>query len=897
VNNFAICWRRRNGLARALLPILAAAAALVTLCVGDGARAQQCTTTGTNQTCTNSIFLSGGATGISDGATLTVTNTISGTIAGVILGINAADTANVINSGTITGGVIGINATSAIGTANVTNFGSISGVIGINAHASNVTNNLGTISAGIFGINAGTATVNNSGSISGGTSAIHAATVTVTNSGLILVGAGGRDIDATGTASITNSGTISGGTFGIFANIADVSNSGSLSGSGAGISAVSGNVSNSGSISGASGIVFSDSSDIFNSGTITGTSGTAINFVAGSNTLTLGPGFVVNGKAIGAGTDTLQLGGTGSGTFDLGLIGATQQYEGFSAFNKVGNSTWTVTGTFSQPDPWTVQSGTLLVNGVLSAGSAITVDSGGMLGGIGTVSNTTINNGGTLAPGLPNSIGTLRVIGNLVLASAASYLVQVSPAAASLTSMNGTASLGGTLVANGTGGAYTVGQKYAVLTASGGVTGTFANLAITGFFGATQPTIYYDANDAFLVLAPAVLASRLPPGSPTNVTNVANAIDAANSGAPPLAFQSLFNLPPQQLQNALTQLSGEAETDAQQGAFLITNEFLSLLVDPFGDNHGGTEPANVAVRPAPMRKTLKAPKASAASAPRLSVWGAAYGSTNNTNGDPGGLGSHDLTTHASGFATGLDYRISSDTTVGFALAGGGTSWSLSQGLGGGRSDVFQAGIYGLRQFGAAYLSGALAYGSHWASTSRIVTVGGTDQLNANYDAQSLGGRLEGGYHLVSWMPVRLTPYGALQAQSFTTPTYSESATSGASPFALAYSAQTATGARGEIGSWADKAFNLASGNGLRLIGRIGWAHDWQTNPQLGATFLSLPAASFVVNGAVPPTDLLLLTSGAEWRWRSGWTVLAKFDSELSGGSQTYTGTARLRYAW
>jgi len=871
VSNFAIWWRRK-GLVPAPLSAFAGAAALMILCVGDGARAQQCTTTGTNQTCTNSIFLSGGASGISDSATLTVTNTSTGTISGSVFGINAADTANVTNFGIISGGVFSINATNA---ANVINFGTISGGISISASASNVTNNLGTISGSVFGISANTATVSNSGSISGGTFGIFAT-----------------------TATVTNSGTISGGTFGIFANnIADVSNSGTLSGSSAGISAARGNVTNTGFISGASGISFGGNSDIFNAGTITGTGGTAIDFAAGSNTLTLGPSFAINGKIIGAGTNTFQLGGTGGGTFDLGLIGAIQQYEGFSTFNKVGSSSWTVTGTFSQPNPWTVQGGTFLVNGDLSAASGIKADSGGILGGIGTVSNTIINNGGTLAPGLPNSIGTLRIKGNLVLASAASYMVQVSPAAASLTNVNGMASIGGTLVANGTGGAYTVGQKYTVLTSSGGVTGTFSSLAITGFFGATQPTITYDANDAFLVLVPAVLASHLPPGSTTNVTNVVNAIDATNSGTLPLAFQNLFNLPPQQLPNVLTQLSGEAETGAQQGAFQITNEFLSLLVDPFGNNHTAVESANVAVPGAPKLKALKAPKVLAAAAPRLSVWGAAYGSTNNTNGDPGGIGSHDLTGHTSGFASGLDYRVSPDTTVGFALAGGGTSWSLSQGLGGGRSDVFQAGVYGSRQFGASYLSGALAYGSHWASTSRIVTVGGTDQLNASFDTQSFGGRLEGGYHLVSWMPFRLTPYVALQAQSFTTPTYSESATSGASPFALAYRAQTATGGRGEIGSWAERAFNLASGMGLRLIGRIGWGHDWQTNPQLGATFLGLPAASFVVNGAVPPTDLLLLTSGVEWRWRSGWSLLAKFDGELSGGSQTYTGTARLHYAW
>jgi outer membrane autotransporter protein len=168
-----------------------------------------------------------------------------------------------------------------------------------------------------------------------------------------------------------------------------------------------------------------------------------------------------------------------------------------------------------------------VVNGDLSAASGIMVDSGATLGGTGTLSNTTINNGATLAPGPPNSVGTLRVAGNLVLASAASYLVQVSPAVASLTTISGTASLGGSVVANGTGGAYGIGQKHAVLTASGGVTGTFSSLVVSGFGAATQPTITYDANDAFLVLAPAAL--HLPSAPPTNVANVASAIEAANT--------------------------------------------------------------------------------------------------------------------------------------------------------------------------------------------------------------------------------------------------------------------------------------------------------------------------------------------------------------------------------
>jgi hypothetical protein len=40
----------------------------------------------------------------------------------------------------------------------------------------------------------------------------------------------------------------------------------------------------------------------------------------------------------------------------------------------------------------------------------------------------------------------------------------------------------------------------------------------------------------------------------------------------------------------------------------------------------------------------------------------------------------------------MDYHLSPDSLVGFALAGGGTNWNLAQNLGGGRSDAFQAGV-------------------------------------------------------------------------------------------------------------------------------------------------------------------------------------------------------------
>ena len=128
------------------------------------------------------------------------------------------------------------------------------------------------------------------------------------------------------------------------------------------------------------------------------------------------------------------------------------------------------------------------------------------------------------------------------------------------------------------------------------------------------------------------------------------------------------------------------------------------------------------------------------------------------------IGSHDLSAATAGGAAGLDYRLAPGTVVGFALAGGGTNWSLAQGIGGGKSDALQAGVYGTARSGPAYLAAALAYTNHWMSTDRFAFAG--DHLSASFNAQSFGGRVEGGYRFAT-IYGGLTPYAAIQAQSFT----------------------------------------------------------------------------------------------------------------------------------
>jgi outer membrane autotransporter protein len=195
-------------------------------------------------------------------------------------------------------------------------------------------------------------------------------------------------------------------------------------------------------------------------------------------------------------------------------------------------------------------------------------------------------------------------------------------------------------------------------------------------------------------------------------------------------------------------------------------------------------------------------------------------------------------------------------------------------------------------FGAAYVAAALAFSNHWFSTSRTAL---GDQLTANFIGQSYGARLEGGYRIMPLPAFGVTPYGALQAQAFHTPSYSETDVTGGG-FGLTYAATNATDVRTELGARFDDP-TLIYGKPLILFGRLAWAHDFVSNPALGAVFQSLPGGSFTVNGAPIPHDSALTTAGAQLFLTPRWTLLAKFDGEFGSGSQTYAGSGTLRCLW
>ncbi len=294
-------------------------------------------------------------------------------------------------------------------------------------------------------------------------------------------------------------------------------------------------------------------------------------------------------------------------------------------------------------------------------------------------------------------------------------------------------------------------------------------------------------------------------------------------------------------------------------------QFMNVMTDPFiGGRADGTSPPTGATGFA-EEEHQTATKHSDAYAmfdkappalfePRWSVWAAGYGGSQTTSGNTL-LGSNNTTSSIAGTAVGADYRFSPDTIAGFALAGGGTSFSVANG-GSGRSDLFQAGAYIRHTVGPAYISGALAYGWQDITTNRTVTAAGIDQLRAAFNANAFSGRVEGGYRFVSpWIGgIGVTPYAAGQFTTFDLPAYAEQAIVGSNVFALAYGAKDVTDARSELGIRTDKSYAMP-GAILTLRSRFAWAHDFDPDRSIGATFQTLPGASFTVNGAAQAHEL------------------------------------------
>ncbi|CUZ79363.1 autotransporter serine protease [Serratia marcescens] len=209
--------------------------------------------------------------------------------------------------------------------------------------------------------------------------------------------------------------------------------------------------------------------------------------------------FVANIPGLGAEVDAGTLHARKCDDISCELEVYSNNISGHGGLTKEGMGTLVMTGANTYAGPTLVNQGRLAVNG--SVTSAVSVQSGGIVGGSGTLGSLTARQGGTVAPG--NSIGTLNVAGNVSFEPGSRYAVEVGPNGQSdRIQSSGSATIGGGEVAvtlENSPNLLTqsevrslLGQQYTILSAQQGVSGQFDAVAPNYLFLGTvlsyQPT-------------------------------------------------------------------------------------------------------------------------------------------------------------------------------------------------------------------------------------------------------------------------------------------------------------------------------------------------------------------------------------------------------------------------
>ncbi|CAD5266706.1 Outer membrane autotransporter protein [Bosea sp. 62] len=693
--------------------------------------------------------------------------------------------------------------------------------------------NLGDASGGLT-LNGGTLLVTNS--------ITSARTVTLSGSG------GGIEVDA--GRAVLWTGTITG--------------AGGLTKSGGGTLALQNNSSYSGAT-------------LVEAGTLVGSSSTA--FSANSNfTVSAGatlevsdvPGLVATVGSL-AGAGAVQL---GSGvTLKAGSSNASTTFSGTisgnGALDKTGTGTLTLSGTNTYTGGTTVSGGKLVVNGSITGSVSL---SGGVLGGSGTVGTVSVASGATVAPG--NSIGTLNVSGNVAFASGSTYQVEVNAAGQSDRIVaSGSATLsGGTVQVLAENGNYAASTNYTILTASGGVSGSFtsvtSNLAFLTpslSYGGTNVTLTMTRNDTSFGPDGGGGSGGGSSSGRSSIAQTRNqgfiAIAAERLGVGNPVYDALISATVAEARAGFDLLSGEAHAQAVSVMIdesrLVRDTILGHLRGPLltqpGQQVAGAFSADLPGRKGAVVMPAPVPQ------PRYALWGTAFGSTGNTDGD-GNAAS--LSRRSGGALLGADLMLydapGSSLKVGVAGGYSQSRFDLDARLSTGKLESGHAALYASARFGQLRLDAGAAYTWSESDIRRQVSVRGFgDLLRLQRPGSVTQGFAELGYAF-AFSGVALEPFAQLALIRVSTDAGTERG--GAAALRILSSDQTlgftTLGLRAEAQLGAMPLFARAM---------LGWRHGFgELTPQARTAFVAgtTPAQVFA---ARIDRDALTAEAGLDWR--------------------------------
>lgn len=267
------------------------------------------------------------------------------------------------------------------------------------------------------------------------------------------------------------------------------------------------------------------------------------------------------------------------------------------------------------------------------------------------------------------------------------------------------------------------GKRYTILSAEGGITGTFGDMSQNMPF--VDLGLAYDANAVYLDIARNDV-DFIATAKTSNQKSVALAVEelgAGNAVYDTVVMQDSED----NARRAFNALSGEVHASTRTAIINDSSIVRNAVMDRIGAAFGGE-------RNAASSSVATDADSAQISAPRAAIWGQALGQWSETGAD-GNAGK--LKQSTGGFVAGYDAEVVENWRLG-ALAGySRTNFDVNDRNSSGHSDNYHLGIYGGTQWDATLLKAGVAYSWHKIETDRFVAFPGfSEGLDADYSANT-----------------------------------------------------------------------------------------------------------------------------------------------------------------